>query len=313
VVLVGCLVVGVLLYAEYRPRPPPAAGLPAQTAGEIPAATQPAASQLEPATPTAGQDEATQPALEQGSYTPAIATPACGDSTLAIGQAQYRIEALARQPHGSLQVPGDSPGIAYWISGSSPYHVFALEARPENLALETNAKTGDEIAIAWSDCENEVYTIRRVENNPQGINTVFDTAVAGITLLVPSGPGSAGLVMRAQHPDEQTAELPDPGQFNIKAEIGMLEASQSLLDGFILARVSIHNYGGSEFTLAAVDVSVTGEDGQLVSLQHSDPILPQILAPGETREFEFLFPGAPFPNPVLRIFNVEYNLDDFYE
>ena len=291
VVLVGCLVVGVLLYAEYRPRLPVAA-LPVQASG----------------TETAGL----QPAPGQESANPAMAAPACGESTLTIGTAQYRIEALAPQPDGSLQVPTGAPGTAYWISGSSPYHVFALEATLENLALQSSS-TGDEIAIAWSDCENEVFTIRGVENDPQEINTVFDTAVAGITLLVPIDPGSAGLVIRAQDPDEETAALPDSGQNNIQAEIGMLEASESIYDGSILTRVSIQNYGASEFTLSAADAAVTGEDGRSVSPKHSDPSLPQTLSPGVTREFEFIFPEAPFPDPVLRIFTVEYNLEDFYE
>jgi hypothetical protein len=309
VVLVGCLVVGALLFAEYRPRPPAAAALAASTES---ADLQPAASQAASTSQAPGQAEAAQPAPDQNGSIQAMATPACGESTLTVGEVQYKIEALARQPDGSLQVPTGAPGTAYWISGSSPYHVFALEATLENLALQASI-TGDEVAIAWSDCENEVYTIRGIENSPQGINTVFDTAVAGITLLVPIDPGSAGLVIHAQPPGEETAALPDSGQNNIQAEIGMLEASESIYDGSILTRVSIQNYGASEFTLSAADAAVSGEDGRSISPKHSDPYLPQTLAPGETREFEFVFPQAPFPNPVLRIFDVEYNLEDFYQ
>jgi hypothetical protein len=63
-----------------------------------------------------------------------VPTADCGSPTLLIGTTTFQIQNLTPTADGSLNVPQNSPGIAYWVEGTNTNYVFVLPPMPENLA-----------------------------------------------------------------------------------------------------------------------------------------------------------------------------------
>jgi hypothetical protein len=86
-----------------------------------------------------------------------------------------------------------------------------------------------------------------------------------------------------------------------------LEESQ-----MIQVDVSIQNYGVGDIRMLESDIGLFDDEGMQVAVfSISEPALPLVLEPGQEQSFRFTFPRPPGGLGVLRVFNVEYNLEDF--
>src|SRR5436305_14677242 len=133
--------------------------LGALAAGVIACGAQPVATPTAPvASPVATRAAATLAPLPTPTLVPPP-TPPCGQPSLTLGAAKFRIETLARAADGSLAVPPDKPGLAYWIEGTNAHYVFALSPTADNLALNGSLKRGDAVRIAWGHCRSEDFAV----------------------------------------------------------------------------------------------------------------------------------------------------------
>src|ERR1700752_1052243 len=83
-----------------------------------------------------------------------IPTPDCGSRTLVLGKATFQIQNITRAPDGSLPVPTDTSGVAYWVEGTSTNYVFVLSPTPDNLALMSTITVGSTAKATWKNCNS---------------------------------------------------------------------------------------------------------------------------------------------------------------
>ena len=102
-----------------------------------------------------------------------------------------------------------------------------------------------------------------------------------------------------------------PSADEVQAEIGLLETTVSADGKTVTVVVSIQNYGVSAITLTAGDVALTQPDGAALTLESSKPRLPEKINVGDTKTLELTFPRPSSPIATLRIFTVEYDIEDY--
>jgi hypothetical protein len=97
----------------------------------------------------------------------------------------------------------------------------------------------------------------------------------------------------------------------VQAEISLLNTTSSADGTTLQVEISVLNYGGTAFTVTADDVTLSLEASVAFSPLESNPSLPREVQPGATETFTFTFPRPPTPTATLRIFTVEYDIDEY--
>src|SRR5215204_4730673 len=83
-----------------------------------------------------------------------VATPDCGSPTLTIGTTTFQIQVTQLAADGSVSVPADGAGIAYWVEGTDAILFFMLSPLPENLALVPTLTARSVAKIIWQNCNS---------------------------------------------------------------------------------------------------------------------------------------------------------------
>jgi hypothetical protein len=261
-----------------------------------------------------GLSQAAQPLqLAPASPTLSIPTPACGPPTLVLGSTTYQIQTLTPAPDGSLPVPSNTSGIAYWMNGMNTNYVFVLSPTPDNLALQTELPTGDLATLNWTDCTTISFTVSAIQGGQLSDPTLLDQSIPGISVFVQTDPSIAGFMVRGKLAEETVSVLdtPMPDESGILAEISLLDSSTSPDGTNIKVAISILNYGQSPFTLSPNNVSLTPEDAAPLVIISSEPPLPKEIAPAVTETFTFTFPRPSVPTVTLEVFTVEYDIEGY--
>jgi len=244
---------------------------------------------------------------------PAILTPDCGPPTLVLGTTKFRIEPIEPAADGSLAVPADSPEVAYWVEGTNTNYVFALSPAPNNLALETLLKTGDQATVTWANCNSTTYQLSAPSPGPLDNNVLFDQSASAITIFARQIAGTEEFMVKGVLVGEEinTFNTPVSDGSEIQAEIGLLETTTLPEEKTIRIRISIYNWGQSAFTLSTSDISLTQPDGAPLILASSEPSLPKEIARAATETFNFTFPRPSTQTATLKIFTVEYDIEGY--
>ncbi|HXQ34193.1 MAG TPA: hypothetical protein VN843_09285 [Anaerolineales bacterium] len=242
-----------------------------------------------------------------------IPTPDCGSPTLVLGTATFQIQNITRAPDGSLPVPTDTSGVAYWVEGTSTNYVFVLSPTPDNLALMSTITVGSTAKATWKNCNSTSYSLSAPQQGSLTVSTLPDQSIDGITVFFQTDVSGAGFVFTGELTEEQisTINTPDLGGSEIKAEISLLETTTSADGTSIRIGVSIQNYGEAPFTLSASDISLTQQDGTPLVMASSEPPLPKEVGAGSTETIYFTFPRPASPSATLKIFNIEYDLEGY--
>ncbi|HSL43694.1 MAG TPA: hypothetical protein VK897_09700 [Anaerolineales bacterium] len=111
-------------------------------------------------------------------------------------------------------------------------------------------------------------------------------------------------------PAEEDAPV-DSNRSDVLAEIGLLEVISSEDGENVMLNVSIYNYGGSAFIVSENSISLTQPDGTELVMIESEPFLPKEIAATETETFTFTFPHPSSSIATLKIFTVEYDVEDY--
>jgi len=233
---------------------------------------------------------------------PPVPTPQCVQPTLTLGAAVFTIESLAHAADGSVVLPADEPGVAYWIEGTSVNYVFALSTAPDNLALRSALKAGDEATIVWADCGTDEYVVKSLETGVTDMATLTDQSAGGVTVFVQSGPGGEGFTIKGGRPEVKAVETPGPANENeIQADISFLGDTTSADGKTIRIGVSILNRGARPISLTSDDISLTPESAAPIPLLSVEPALPRDIEPGATETFYLTFARPGVNVAVLRI------------
>jgi hypothetical protein len=242
-----------------------------------------------------------------------VPTSDCGSPTLVLGTSTLQIQNLTPAANGSLTVPPDTSGIAYWVEGTDHNYVFLLSPTPENLSIMSTITVGSTAKATWKNCNSTTYSLSAPQPGSFNGSALPVQSVDGITIFFQTDASGAGVVFKGELTEEQigTINTPASGGSDVQAEIGLLETTTSADVTTISIGVSIYNWGQSAFTLSASDVSLTQPDGTVLVMKSSKPRLPEEIKPGETETIEFTFPHPSSQSATLKIFTVEYDIEGY--
>lgn len=240
-----------------------------------------------------------------------VPTTDCGTSTLLLGSSAFQIETIQAGADGTLAVPSDKSGMAYWVDGTNSNYTFVLSPTPENLATMSTLTAGSTAKVTWSDCNSTSYSLSAPQQGSFNSAALPDQSVDGITVFFQTDPSGASFVFTGELTEAQISTFNTPVPGDIQAEISLLEITTSPDGGSMRVGVSIQNYGTAAVALAGTDVTLTQPDDTPVGMLSSMPPLPKEIAPGttETIYFFFLRPGSP--TATLKLWTVEYELEGY--
>jgi len=242
-----------------------------------------------------------------------VPTPDCGLPTFVIGTTTFQIQNITPAPDGSLAVPSDTSGIAYLVERTDSNYVFVLSPTPDNLSLLSALNAGSSAKATWTNCNSTTYNLFAPETVPASISGLLDQSASGVTIFTQSDPATASFVIRGELTEEQisTINTPASGGSDIQAEISLIETITSPDGATIRVGISIQNYGAAPFTLSTTDVTLTAQDGASLGMINSEPPLPKEIGVGLTETFYFTFPRPTSPIAVIKIFEIEYELEGY--
>jgi len=238
-------------------------------------------------------------------------TPDCGSPTLVLGSNSFKIETIKPAPDGSLAVPSDTSGIAYWVEGTDSNYMFVLSPTPENLALMQTVTVGSTAKATWTNCNSMTYSLSVPQPGSLNASASPDQSIAGITVFFQTDSSGAGLVVKGDLTEEQITTINTPDTSEMQAEISLLETNTSQDGMTIRIGISIQNYGEAAFTLSASDISLTPQDGAPLIMVSSESALPKKISAGSIETIYFTFPRPSSQTATLKIFTVEYDIDEY--
>lgn len=240
-----------------------------------------------------------------------IPTQDCSPPTLVLGTETFQIQIITPAADGSLTVPLDTSGIAYWVEETSTNYVFVLSPTEENIALISTLTPGTAATATWSNCDSTTYSLSAPQQSSLSVSTVPDQSAQGLTVFFETDPSGAGFIFTGELTGQEITTFNTPSANEVQAEIGLLETTASADGQTVTVVVSIQNYGASAITLTAGDVALTQPDGAALALESSQPRLPEKINAGDTKTIELIFPRPASPTAILRIFTIEYDLEDY--
>jgi len=242
-----------------------------------------------------------------------IPTPDCGSPTLVLGTETFQIQNITPHADGSLLVPADTSGIAYWVEGTITNYVFVLSPTPENLALMSTITVGSTAKATWQDCNSTTYNLSVPQQGSLTVSTLPDQSIERITVFFQTDVSGAGFVFSGELTEEllSTINTPVLGGSEIQAEISLLETSTSPDGTTMRIGISIQNFGAAAFALSVNDVSLIQPDATPLIMVNSEPTLPKEIGPGATETIYFRFPRPSSPTVTLKIFDIEYELEGY--
>ena len=241
-----------------------------------------------------------------------IPTPDCGSPTLVLGGTTFQIQSIVPAPDGSLAVPAEPSGVAYWVEGTTTNYVFVLSPTPENLASMSTITVGSTAKATWKDCNSTTYSLAAPQQGSLNLSTFPDQSVEGITVFFQTDASGAGFVFNGELAEQEISTIPTAASGSeIQAEISLLETTASADLTTIRVGISIQNYGVAPFTVSAGDVSLTQPDGAPLAMTASEPPLPKEIGAGSTETIYFTFPRPSSPTSTLKILGIEYDLEGY--
>jgi hypothetical protein len=240
-----------------------------------------------------------------------VSTPDCSPPTLVLGTETFQIQIITPAADGSLTVPLDTSGIAYWVEGTSTNYAFVLSPTEENTALMSTLTAGSTATATWSNCDSTTYNLSAPQESLLSAAAAPDPSSEGIVVFFETDPSGAGFAFTGELTGQEITTFNTPSADEVQAEIGLLETTASADGRTVTVVVSIQNYGASAITLTADDVALTQPDGAALALESSRPRLPETIRVGDTKTLELTFPRPSTPIATLRIFTVEYDIEGY--
>jgi hypothetical protein len=240
-------------------------------------------------------------------------TEDCARMTLALGNERWSIQSVQQGADGSINIPPESTEVAYWIETIKLTDVLALSPTPANLDRLGSRKQGEEASLTWQDCTSKAFILASPEEGASPQDVFLGQEPGGLIVYIPESPSSPGMVVRGVLTGETIVPgaVTEPGNTEVSAEIS-LEGYGGSADGKNLeVTVSIHNYGAKAITLSDREIRLSSSQGENLPLISSEPGLPSEISPGESRSFSLEFPLPAAKPATLKIYSVEYELEDF--
>src|SRR6266498_5974383 len=145
---------------------------------------------------------------------PTLFVPAtgCGSPTLVLGTTTFQIQNLTPSADGSLSVPADTSGIAYWIQVSNSNPVFVLSPTPQNITAMSTISVGSAANVTWADCSSGTYSLSAPQSGSLDGSAFSGQSKEEITVFFPTASSGAGFVFKGKRTEEPiiAINLPTP-------------------------------------------------------------------------------------------------------
>jgi hypothetical protein len=141
----------------------------------------------------------------QAPVIPTVFTPMpdCGSPTLVLGTTTFQIQTLAPGADGSLNVPSDTSGIAYWVDGTTPNYVFVLSPTLQNLSTMATITVGTTAKATWKNCSSATYSLSAPLQGSFNASALPDQSTYGITVFFETNLAGAAYVFKGKLTGEQ--------------------------------------------------------------------------------------------------------------
>ena len=126
----------------------------------------------------------------------------CEDPVLLLGSNPFPIKRIQRGADGSLAVPSDTTGIAYWVKGTEPSFLFLLSPMPGNMIAMSTLTTGSTATLTWSNCNSTTYRLSAPQQGSLSGSAWLDQLGEGITIFFETDVSGVGFVFRGKPIDE---------------------------------------------------------------------------------------------------------------
>jgi hypothetical protein len=240
-------------------------------------------------------------------------TPSCTGASLQLGTASWSLESIQLAADGSIYVPADTLGVAYWLQNLENNTVFALSPTQENLDLLSALQGGEQATITWQDCNTASFTLLAPQYGTPDKDIFADESTIGLVVYLAESDAIPGIWVQGGLAGETiiAPPTPAPNAGEVNAEISLLETSTSNDRQTIQVVISILNYGSEPITVNESDISLTPADKAPLPVTRADPALPQLISTNESKTFTLVFPRPDTPMSTLKIYTVEYDLGNY--
>jgi hypothetical protein len=240
-------------------------------------------------------------------------TPSCAGASLQLGTTSRSLESIQLAADGSVDVPDNTTGVAYWVQNLANNTVIALSPTQENLDLLSALHGGEQATITWQDCNTATFTLFTPKYGVPGTELSADQASIGLVVYMPERVSFPGIWVEGGLAGETIIAPPTPAPYEgeVNAEISLLETSTSDDRQTIQVVISILNYGSDSIILTESDISLTPAGSASLQVTRVDPALPQEIDPNESKTFTLIFPRPDTTVATLKIFTVEYDLEGY--
>jgi hypothetical protein len=240
-------------------------------------------------------------------------TPSCLGASLQLGNSSWSLQSIQLAADGSITVPANTPGVAYWIQNLVNDRLFALSPTQENLELLSALQGGETATITWQDCNTATFTLLAPQYGTPDTDIFADESMIALVVYLPESDAIPGIWMQGGLTGETIIAPPTPAPYEgeVNVEISLLETSTSDDRQTIQVVISILNYGYDPITISDSDISLTPEGESPLALYHSDPILPITIKRNETSTIALTFPHPYNSIATIKIFMIEFDLEDY--
>jgi hypothetical protein len=255
---------------------------------------------------------ASQAVLNTPTETPTQA-PLCTGLILQVGPASWRIASLERASDGSVNIPDDTAGIAYWVRDPGTVYVFALSPTQGNLDLFATLQ-GDEQAILTSeDCDAVEYILSAPQPGEPNQQGSAGQSASAITIYIPGSSTASGEFIQGELVGVTIASLAgsEPAPPDPKVEISLLSIYTPSNGQHLQVVISILNAGTPPITVSNSDFILTPQGAPELALIQSYPSLPTKISPDEVITFNLVFPRPSTPTATLKILSQSFDLNGY--
>ncbi|MHB1317143.1 MAG: hypothetical protein ACYCYF_00835 [Anaerolineae bacterium] len=238
-----------------------------------------------------------------------VPTPRCVEPSLLLGDTRMVIDTLAPAIDGSLPVPPDTAGTAFWVAGTNVLYLFALSPSPGNLSLLTGLRAGDPAVITWADCMTDTYEVATVSAGEPDAASLMDQSGGGLSIYAVDSARASGMVVEAVRPSAEPVQTPEAGdEEGLLFDLALGDTTIFADKATVMLSITITNVGAQAFSLTLDDLSLGPDGGETAAPLSVEPDLPHEIQPGADAAFLIAFPHPGTPVAVLTVLDLTLEL-----
>jgi hypothetical protein len=242
-----------------------------------------------------------------------VQKPSCAGASLQVGSDTWQVESAWRASDGSINVPSDTPGMAYWVQGPKNNYIFALSPTQANLDLFSSLQDGELARLTTQDCDSVTYRLSLPYPGEPGSEVLANQPASGIIVYIPdsslaSGTYTSGVLSQVTITSLGEA---DPAPADPQVSISLQNISTPTDGIHIQVVATLLNTGTTPITVSNGDFSLIPQSALPLELIQSYPSLPARISPDQMVTFNLVFPRPSNPSAILKILAQSFNLSGY--